>query len=149
MALPLGVSTSITGILAGVFIHQTGRYRELIWVGTVILTLGIGLLIELSPSSSLGEIIPFQIVAGIGSGLLFQAPLIAAPEFGISRRHSDGDCNIFVHPQPSNFLVYRYWRSRIPELYAVVWTPSNGIWSVGESHRGIVRKGGGSYVMWH
>ena len=65
------------GILAGVFIHRTGRYLELIWVGTTFMTLGFGLLIKLNAQSTLREIIPFQIVAGIGSGLLFEPPLIA------------------------------------------------------------------------
>jgi hypothetical protein len=41
------------------------------------MTLGFGLLIDLNATSTLREIIPFQIVAGIGSGVLFEPPLIA------------------------------------------------------------------------
>ena len=57
--------------------HQTGRYVELIWIGMVILTLGNGLYIHLNPFSTIGEVIGFQIAAGIGNGLLFQTPIIA------------------------------------------------------------------------
>lgn len=42
-----------------------------------ILTLGNGLYINLNTSSSIGQIIAFEIVAAIGTGLLFQPPLIA------------------------------------------------------------------------
>jgi hypothetical protein len=41
------------------------------------MALGTGLYIDLDATSSLGKIIGFQIVAGIGSGLLFSPPLIA------------------------------------------------------------------------
>lgn len=65
------------GILTGVVIHRTGRYIEIIWIGTIFMTLGFGLLIRLNAQSTLREIVPFEIVAGIGSGLLFEPPLIA------------------------------------------------------------------------
>ena len=71
------LTEALMGIFAGIFIHRTGRYLELIWVGTGLMTLGFGLLIALNASSSLKEIIPFQLVAGVGSGLLFEPPLIA------------------------------------------------------------------------
>ena len=41
------------------------------------MTFGFGLLIDLNAQSTLREIVPFQIVAGIGSGALFEPPLIA------------------------------------------------------------------------
>ena len=71
------VTEALIAICSGVLIHRTGRYLELIWTGTLLLTLGSGLLIDLNASSTLKEIVPFQVVAGLGSGMLFQAPLIA------------------------------------------------------------------------
>lgn len=65
------------GILTGVVIHRTGGYIEIIWIGTIFMTLGFGLLINLNAQSTLREIVPFEVVAGIGSGLLFEPPLIA------------------------------------------------------------------------
>ena len=62
---------------AGIFIHQIGRYIELIWVGVTLLTIGNGLYIHLNATSTIGSIIAFEIVAGLGAGLLFDPPLIA------------------------------------------------------------------------
>ena len=65
------------GIIVGFIIHRTGRYLELIYAGVILMTIGDGLYIMFSPQSSLAQVIIFQIVAGLGAGLLFQAPLIA------------------------------------------------------------------------
>lgn len=65
------------GIFVGVLIHRTGRYLELMWAGMGLLTLGFGLLIDLDASSPLSKVIAYQIVAGLGSGLMFEPPLIA------------------------------------------------------------------------
>ncbi|KAE9376670.1 putative MFS transporter [Stipitochalara longipes BDJ] len=77
LVMPITTTEAITGILAGVIIHSTGRYLEMIYIGVTFMTIGNGLYILLSPASTLAEIIIYQIVAGIGAGLLFQAPLIA------------------------------------------------------------------------
>jgi hypothetical protein len=77
LILPIIITEASMGILSGVLIHRTGRYLEIIWLGTIFMTLGFGLLIDLNATSTLREIIPFQIVAGIGSGVLFEPPLIA------------------------------------------------------------------------
>lgn len=65
------------GILAGVLMNRTGRYLEIIWIGLVIFTIGNGLYILLGATTSIGMIIGIELVAGIGGGLLFDAPLIA------------------------------------------------------------------------
>jgi hypothetical protein len=75
--MPITITEAITGIIAGVLIHMTGRYLEIIYIGVLFMAIGNGLYILLSPTSTLAEIIGYQIVAGIGAGLLFQAPLIA------------------------------------------------------------------------
>ncbi|PMD14496.1 hypothetical protein NA56DRAFT_583452 [Hyaloscypha hepaticicola] len=77
LIMPITTTEAITGILAGLIIHRTGRYLEIIYIGVTLMTIGNGLYILLSPSSTLAEIIIFQIIAGIGAGFLFQAPLIA------------------------------------------------------------------------
>lgn len=64
-------------IASGIFIHRIGRYIELIWVGVTLLTIGNGLYVHLNATSSIGSIIAFEIVAGLGAGLLFDPPLIA------------------------------------------------------------------------
>lgn len=77
LVMPITVTEAVAGVLVGVIIHRTGRYLEIIYVGVLLMTLGNGLYILLSPKSGLVEIIFSQIVAGSGAGLLFHSPLIA------------------------------------------------------------------------
>lgn len=65
------------GITVGVIIHRTGRYLELMWVGTALLTIGNGLYIYLSTSSTIVQIVIFELIVGLGAGLLFEPPLIS------------------------------------------------------------------------
>jgi len=75
--LPIILVQSVVSVAAGFFIHYTGRYLELIWIGMAGICLGFGLFIKLGVNSSLVEIVLFQIVAGVGVGVVFQPPLIA------------------------------------------------------------------------
>ncbi|KAL9623571.1 MAG: hypothetical protein Q9204_007942 [Flavoplaca sp. TL-2023a] len=77
LILPFILSETVMGIMVGFLIHRTGRYLEFMWIGTILMTLGFGLFIHLGATSSLIEIVVSQIVAGIGSGMLFEPPLIA------------------------------------------------------------------------
>jgi Fungal trichothecene efflux pump (TRI12) len=75
--LAYAISLSLLSVSSGLFIRATGRYQEPIWFGMILLTVGFGLFILLGPTENIGMIIGFQIVAGIGTGPNFQAPLIA------------------------------------------------------------------------
>ncbi|KAJ5508684.1 Major facilitator superfamily domain general substrate transporter [Penicillium freii] len=77
LVLPLVIMEAVSGVLAGVIIHRTGRYLELIWIGLALMTLGNGLYINLTVNSHIGEIIGYQILSGLGIGFLFQTPIIA------------------------------------------------------------------------
>ena len=77
LIMPMMVAASICDILVGVLIHQTGRYVELIWAGTTCLTLGTGLYVMLGIDTSLGKIIAFEIIGGIGLSLLLTTPMLA------------------------------------------------------------------------
>lgn len=77
LLVPLIVATAGTGVLNGIIIHRTGQYRPSMWLGTILMTLGNGLYVMLNPDTSIGAIIAFEIVEGIGSGLLFEPPLLA------------------------------------------------------------------------
>jgi MFS family permease len=77
LILPVACTAAITGIAVGVFIHRTGRYVECIYLGTALMTLANGLFILFDATTSLGTVIGFQIIQGIGAGLLFEPPLIA------------------------------------------------------------------------
>ncbi|KAL2408082.1 Efflux pump dotC [Exophiala dermatitidis] len=73
----LVLSLSFASASVGIVIKRTGRYREPIWFGLVMMTLGYGLFIDLEPRANWAKIIIYQIVAGVGVGPNFQSPLIA------------------------------------------------------------------------
>lgn len=75
--LPQAIALSFMSIFTGVFIKKTGLYLPLIWFGMIMMTLGFGLFIDFDVNSPWSKIIVYQIIAGIGVGPNFQAPLIA------------------------------------------------------------------------
>lgn len=77
LILPMTVTEAAVDIMVGILIHQTGRYREITWAGVTLMTLGTGLYINFQTDTSVARIVGFEIIAGIGTALLFQAPLIS------------------------------------------------------------------------
>jgi MFS family permease len=77
LIMPMMISAALCDIIVGVLIHQTGRYVEIIWAGTTCLTLGTGLYVMLGIDTSLGNIIVFEIIGGIGLSLLLSTLMIA------------------------------------------------------------------------
>ncbi|KKF92312.1 putative transporter C3H1.06c [Ceratocystis platani] len=75
--LPFIVSLAFFSTLAGLFIKKTGQYKLVIIAGMATMTLGFGLFIDLDKNSPLVKIIIYQLIAGIGVGPNFQAPLLA------------------------------------------------------------------------
>ncbi|GAB0131878.1 hypothetical protein EsDP_00000333 [Epichloe bromicola] len=75
--LPFVLSLSFTSALTGIAIKRTGNYKLPIMIGVAIMTLGFGLLVGVGDDRNWARIIIFQIIAGIGVGPNFQAPLIA------------------------------------------------------------------------
>ncbi|OKL59816.1 hypothetical protein UA08_04977 [Talaromyces atroroseus] len=75
--LPVAVTLCVASTLTGVYISKTGRYRPPIYFGLIMMILGDGLYTDLQPYTSWSRIIFFQIIAGVGLGPLFQAPIIA------------------------------------------------------------------------
>ena len=75
--LPFALTLSFASAATGVFIRKTGRYLEPIRFGLATMTLGFGLFINLDAQSSWAKIILYQMVAGLGVGPNFQAPLLA------------------------------------------------------------------------
>ncbi|KAF7356400.1 MFS general substrate transporter [Mycena venus] len=74
---PVALGGSLTTIVVGPLVTATKRTRPFIWGGSALMTLGAGLLISLSETSGLGMELGFTLVQGLGTGFLFQPPLIA------------------------------------------------------------------------
>ncbi|RSL96777.1 hypothetical protein CEP52_011273 [Fusarium oligoseptatum] len=68
---------SFVTLLGGYIVRKTGNFKILITIGAGLMTLGTGLFIDLSQSIQWAKIILFQFIAGMGSGVLFQNPMIA------------------------------------------------------------------------
>ncbi|KAF7554726.1 hypothetical protein G7Z17_g2706 [Cylindrodendrum hubeiense] len=77
MMLPLIITQAIVEILAGVVIHRTGRYRESIWAGVTLMTIGTGLYIHFGTETSVSVVIGLEIFGALGPALLFQGPMVA------------------------------------------------------------------------
>ncbi|KAM3064750.1 hypothetical protein ACMFMG_012064 [Clarireedia jacksonii] len=75
--LPYAISSSFLSVGSGMFIKKTGNFRWPIVGGLFVMTIGLGLLTYLDDEAHWDRIIIFQIIAGLGSGTNFQAPLIA------------------------------------------------------------------------
>lgn len=75
--LPWVMSLSLVSAATGIFIKKTGKYLPCIIFGMAVMTLGFGLFVNLEARADWAKIICYQLVAGIGVGPNFQAPLIA------------------------------------------------------------------------
>nr|KMM65945.1 transporter [Coccidioides posadasii RMSCC 3488] len=74
---PFVISVALVAAISGYLIRKTGLFLPPIWAGMATLVLGVGLYIDLPAHTSWARIITYQLVAGIGVGPNFQAPLIA------------------------------------------------------------------------
>ena len=79
--LPITIIEALMGIMCGVLTHRWGVYRELIVVGSFLMTVGTGLYIAFTATTSVPQIVGFELIAGAGCGLLFQPLLIAIQAF--------------------------------------------------------------------
>jgi hypothetical protein len=75
--LPLVIGCSIFTILSGGLITAFGHFTPLLVLSAVVATVGCGLLYTLNLHSSPGAWIGYQALAGIGTGLGIQIPVIA------------------------------------------------------------------------
>lgn len=75
--LPYSLSSSLVAAISGVIITRWGRYRLLIWCSWALMTVGFGLMIMLDNDSTTAEQQIYPVLAALGAGVLFEAPLVA------------------------------------------------------------------------
>ncbi|KAK1976626.1 major facilitator superfamily transporter [Colletotrichum cereale] len=73
LLIPLTMMT----MLGGLFTRKTGNYLMPIFFGSAMMTLGNGLFISFQASPQWAKMIVFQMITGIGAGVLFQSPMIS------------------------------------------------------------------------
>ncbi|EGP88126.1 putative major facilitator superfamily transporter [Zymoseptoria tritici IPO323] len=75
--LPHAIALAVSSLATGIFVAKTRKFLPPIYFAFFMLTLGFGLFINLDAHSGWAKIIIYQIIAGLGVGPLFQAPIIA------------------------------------------------------------------------
>lgn len=76
--LPLLIGTTIFSIVAGGLITWLGYYVPFIFIGSALLSIGSGLLTTFEVDTPTAKWVCYQLIAGMGIGLAFQQPMIAA-----------------------------------------------------------------------
>jgi hypothetical protein len=77
LLMPIVVVQALVGVGVGGIIYRYSWIRPIIWTGMALTTLGFGLFITLGPTTSLPSLVAIEVVAAMGIGAVFQAPLIA------------------------------------------------------------------------
>lgn len=75
--LPICVTVVVMSGVTALAVEQTRRYRWSIWIGWILLAVGMSLISLWKRNTSLAASVSFQIIAGIGLGTLFTVPTIA------------------------------------------------------------------------
>lgn len=75
--LPTALAIGFSSIATGIFVGKTGMFLPPIYAGFFFMALGFGLYINIAANSSWAKLILYQIIASIGIGPLFQAPIVA------------------------------------------------------------------------
>nr|WNN28541.1 putative major facilitator type transporter [Phoma sp.] len=76
--IPFILGVAIFSILAGFVVGGTGHYTGILMLGSSLITIGAGLMLKLDIGSPSSAWIGYQVVIGIGSGMVLQAPIIVA-----------------------------------------------------------------------
>ncbi|OIW34274.1 DHA14-like major facilitator [Coniochaeta ligniaria NRRL 30616] len=77
MNLPMLIAVVVFSVIAGAVVTIVGYYAPFMIVGTVIASVGFGLLTTFEPDTRAPAWIGYQILVGAGLGLGFQQPFIA------------------------------------------------------------------------
>ncbi|KAI1334615.1 MFS general substrate transporter [Xylariaceae sp. FL0016] len=72
MILPLILSQLVGSVVCGALVQKTGYYLPEVVCGNALVAIGAGLMSTFSPDTSRGAIIGFQILVGLGRGLVLQ-----------------------------------------------------------------------------
>jgi EmrB/QacA subfamily drug resistance transporter len=75
--IPLMISTVISTMLIGRLTHRTGRYRVYPIVGSAIIVVDFGFLLQLDATSASATVLASAAVVGFGMGLIMQVLILA------------------------------------------------------------------------
>ncbi|KAF5245836.1 hypothetical protein FAUST_1623 [Fusarium austroamericanum] len=75
--LPFILSISISAAITGIYIQFSGKYLLVSRAGLALMTLGMGLMMNLGMDLNWAKMITFQLLTGIGVGMNFEGPLLS------------------------------------------------------------------------
>ena len=75
--LPRLISSVIATIAGGAIISLTGLYIPSLYLGSALTCIGCGLLTTLSVHTPFSRVLGYQIIIGVGSGVVLQIPIVA------------------------------------------------------------------------
>ncbi|KAJ2093081.1 hypothetical protein GGI09_001976 [Coemansia sp. S100] len=93
--LPYILPITIFSTIAGFVVAKTGRYRELMWLGGSIATVGAGLFVLMDETTTTGKSIGLILCGGAGMGLILQ-PMLLALQTAIQPRDMATGTTLFV-----------------------------------------------------
>lgn len=76
--IPTILSTSLSTVLSSSLVGRVNNYQVFLLVGAVLVTIGSGLIYTFGFDTALGQVIGYQILYGVGTGLSVQIPVIVA-----------------------------------------------------------------------
>jgi EmrB/QacA subfamily drug resistance transporter len=75
--LPMVGGMLVTFVISGRLVSRTGRYKIFPIIGSAVLTLGLGMLASLGPTTSFAYVALYMVVVGLGIGLAMQVLVVA------------------------------------------------------------------------
>ncbi|KAF9101484.1 hypothetical protein BGX29_005579 [Mortierella sp. GBA35] len=76
--LPMVLGLVASSIASGALMAVVGDYRVFIWLGTTMMSIGVGLCMLFDANSGMGQQIGFLLIVGLGIGLILQTCMLAA-----------------------------------------------------------------------
>ncbi|KEF58246.1 uncharacterized protein A1O9_06172 [Exophiala aquamarina CBS 119918] len=84
LIMPIVVVQAITGLAVGAIVSRFGSIRSLMFAGMALTTIGFGLFVSIGTSTSIVNTMVIEVVAALGIGITFQAPMIAYQSVAVS-----------------------------------------------------------------
>lgn len=94
-------------LLGSILLGKVGYFMPFLITGSIIMTIGSGLIYSLDIGSSAGEYIGYQVITGVGTGLAVQVPVIVAQSLSATEDVSTATATMLCtyHP-PFPFSIH-------------------------------------------
>ncbi|KAJ4303209.1 hypothetical protein N0V90_002102 [Kalmusia sp. IMI 367209] len=76
--IPFIIGVALFSITSGFIVGGTGHYAGVLIIGSALITIGAGLMLKLDIGSPSSAWIGYQVIIGIGSGMVLQTPIVVA-----------------------------------------------------------------------